>query len=203
MRLVASSDSQAGNTWTRRQMIILGTVVPAVASGADLWLPEGADARKKKKKRKKSSKKASAGWSLLPANYDHDAEELAFLGLINAYRRGRGIVELTLNSQLSVASASHSLDMGLHGFFDHVNRQGKDPGNRASAAGYRWAVIGENLAGGSSQDTAAEAFAMWQSSPHHNGNMLDRDFHDIGIGREQVPGSQYQWYWTTVLGSTS
>jgi uncharacterized protein YkwD len=64
-------------------------------------------------------------------------------------------------------------------------------------------VIGENIAAGSAQDTAAEAFAMWKGSNEHNANMLDGAFHDIGIGREQVPGSRWGWYWTTVFGTSA
>lgn len=95
------------------------------------------------------------------------------------------------------------MDMGLNNFFNHVNKLRKDPANRATAAGYVWRVIGENLAAGTGKDTAAEAFAMWKSSRDHNKNMLDPDFKDIGIGREQVPGSQYEWYWTTLFGASA
>lgn len=126
-----------------------------------------------------------------------------FLKLINDYRAANGKGALTLNAQLSAAAAAHSLDMGLRNYFNHTNKQGKDVGNRASGAGYRWKVIGENLAAGTVQNTAAEAFAMWQSSPGHNQNMLDSDFREIGIGREQVPGSRYEWYWTTVFGTSA
>lgn len=189
----------AGALPTRR-MLLGGLLVTGVASVVSSWLTGEVDAKKKKKRRKSRKKKSSVSGSTLPGHPEVDAEEQEFLRLINAYRAQNGKGALALNAQLNAASASHSMDMGVHSFFDHINKQGKDPGNRASAAGYRWRVIGENLAAGTSQDTAAEAFAMWRSSNEHNHNMLDADFHDIGIGRELVEGSRYGWYWTTVFG---
>jgi uncharacterized protein YkwD len=192
-----------GNLWTRRRLVVGGLLISSAVTVAISWLDDGVDAKKKKRRKKKKKKKGSATESNPPAHWEMDGEEQEFLRLINAYRAQKGKSALNLNSQLTVASAAHSLDMGLHNYFNHVNKQGKDAGNRASAAGYRWRVIGENIAAGTAQDTAAEAFAMWKSSNEHNQNMLDADFHDIGIGREQVPGSRYGWYWTTVFGTSA
>ena len=198
-------DTSARTAWTRRGLVLRGLLVSGLAVVAGPWLGDEADAKKKKKKRrkKKRKKKGSATESNPPANWAMDAEEQEFLRLINAYRAQKGKRALTLNSQLTAAAAAHSLDMGLHNYFNHVNKQGKDPANRAAAAGYRWRVIGENIAAGTAQDTAAEAIAMWKSSNEHNRTMLDGAFHDIGIGREQVAGSRYGWYWTIVLGTSA
>mgnify|MGYP001766169366 CR=1 FL=1 len=38
--------------------------------------------------------------------------------------------------------------MADQGFFDHVGPDGRRAAQRADAAGYRWSVIGENLAAG-------------------------------------------------------
>jgi uncharacterized protein YkwD len=199
-----NTDADKGNLWTRRRLVVGGLLISGAASVVSSWLSDEADAKKKKKRRKRKKKKhGSSTESNPPAHWEMDAEEQEFLRLINAYRADKGKRALTLNSQLTNASAAHSLDMGLHNYFSHVNKQGKDPGNRASAAGYPWRVIGENIAAGTAQDTAADAIAMWKSSSEHNANMLDADFHDIGIGREQVPGSRYGWYWTTVFGKTA
>lgn len=198
------AEATTGKPWTRRGVVLRGLLVASFGAVAGIWLSDDVDAKKKKKRRKKKrKKKGSATESNPPAHWEVDAEEQEFLRLINAYRAQKGKRALTLNTQLTNASAAHSLDMGLHNYFNHVNKQGKDAGNRASAAGYRWRVIGENIAAGPVQDTAAEAFAMWKSSKEHNQNMLDGDFHDIGIGREQVPGSKWGWYWTTVFGTSA
>lgn len=197
------AEASTGTPWTRRGLILRGLLISGVGAVFGPWLSDGVDARKKKRRKKKGKKKGSSTESNPPAHWEMDAEEQEFLRLINAYRAQKGKRALTLNSQLTNASAAHSLDMGLHNYFSHINKQGKDPGNRASAAGYRWRVIGENIAAGTAQDAAAEALAMWKGSREHNANMLDGDFHDIGIGREQVAGSRYGWYWTTVFGTSA
>jgi uncharacterized protein YkwD len=202
MVIRTQSEASTAVPLTRRGQVLRGFVAAGVAAVFGPWLGDNAEARKKKKRRKKK-KKASSTESNPPAHWEMDAQEQEFLRLINAYRAQKGKRALTLNSQLTAASAAHSLDMGLHNYFSHINRQKKDPGNRASAAGYPWRVIGENIAAGTAQDTAAEAFAMWKGSREHNQNMLDGAFHDIGIGREQVPGSRYGWYWTTVFGASA
>ena len=186
-----------------RRIALRGLFVTSAATVMNSLAAVQVDAKKKKKKRRKSKKKSrSGGGSPLPAHVEIDTEEQAFLALINDYRARNGKGALSINSQLNAAAARHSMDMGVNNFFNHVNKQGKDVGNRASAAGYRWRVIGENLAAGTGQDTAAEAMTMWKSSPEHNRNMLDGDYWDIGIGRERVAGSRYEWYWTTVFGKS-
>ncbi len=189
--------------WTRRRLVLRGLLISGFGAVAGSWLIDDAEAKKKKHRKKKRKKQGSSTESNPPAHWEVDAQEQEFLRLINAYREQKGKRALNLNTQLTAASAAHSLDMGLHNYFNHVNKQGKDAGNRASAAGYRWRVIGENIAAGPVQETAAEVFAMWKSSRDHNQNMLDGDFHDIGIGREQVPGSKWGWYWTTVFGTSA
>jgi uncharacterized protein YkwD len=186
---------------TRRRFILGGLLITGATS--QLWPSQNDTAAKNKQKRRRRRNQSASTTINPPANAGIDAEEQLFLKLINDYRAANGKGALTLNAQLSAAAAAHSLDMGLRNYFNHTNKQGKDVGNRASGAGYRWKVIGENLAAGTVQNTAAEAFAMWQSSPGHNQNMLDSDFREIGIGREQVPGSRYEWYWTTVFGTSA
>lgn len=201
-----TSVTRAGaETPLTRRLALGGLLVTGATAVISSWLAGDADAKKKKKKKRRKSRKnrSSGGGSTIPGHSDVDAEEQAFLARINDYRAQHGKGALALSPQLNAAAAGHSMDMGVNNFFNHVNKQGKDVGNRASAAGYRWRVIGENLAAGTGQDTAAEAFAMWKSSQEHNQNMLDGDYRDIGIGREQVPGSRYEWYWTTVFGKSA
>jgi uncharacterized protein YkwD len=201
--------SETGKTLLTRRLALRGLLASSLFAAVAPWLGDAAEAKNKKKKKRRKrrrarrKKRSQGGSGAIPAHTEIDGEEQAFLTLINDYRAQHGKSALTLSPQLNAAAARHSMDMGLNNYFDHVNKQGKDVGNRASAEGYRWRVIGENIAAGTAQDTAAEAFAMWQSSPGHNQNMLDSDYRDIGIGREQVPGSRYGWYWTTVFGRSA
>ena len=129
-----------------------------------------------------------------------DAEEAAFLTLINNYRAANGLGPLTVSSSLSRAAAWMVHDLGVNNYFAHTDSLGRSPSTRAQDCGYP-SGAGENLAAGTNWDSAQEAFDAWQGSPGHNANMLGSTYVVIGVAREQVPGSQYNWYWGTSFGN--
>ena len=55
---------------------------------------------------------------------------------------------LRWSDELFSAAARHSGDMARQDYFDHADAGGKRVGARASAQGYAWRSIGENIAGG-------------------------------------------------------
>ncbi|HSL00362.1 MAG TPA: CAP domain-containing protein [Rubrobacteraceae bacterium] len=136
----------------------------------------------------------------------YDAEELRVLRLINDYRQNNGLEPLLLSDTLSVASERHSEDMGERDFFAHNTASssyypaGAEPWDRMEAEGYTYNTYkGENIAAG--YDTAEEAFQAWRDSPSHNAAMLDGNYRVVGVGRVNVPGSGFGWYWTTDFGA--
>jgi uncharacterized protein YkwD len=128
-----------------------------------------------------------------------DGEETAFLGLINQYRAQNGLGGLAVSGTLTTASLWMSQDMGANAYFSHTDSLGRDPFTRMAAFGYNYNTWkGENLAAGA--DSAQSAFDLWKNSPGHNANMLNGNFQAIGIGRANVAGSPFGWYWTTDFG---
>lgn len=128
-----------------------------------------------------------------------DAEEMAFLTLINDYRAANGLGPLALSPTLSAAADAHSQDMATKNYFDHTGLDGSTPEQRMTAAGYTGAnATGENIFAG--DEKASGAFASWKNSPPHNANMLSPNFKAIGIGRAFDANSQFGWYWTTTFG---
>jgi uncharacterized protein YkwD len=128
-----------------------------------------------------------------------DAEEQAFLTLINNYRQQNGRSALTVDTKLQDASEWMSQDMGVNNYFSHTDSLGRDPLVRMGAFGYDYNTWkGENLAAGTS--SAQTAFDLWRNSPGHNSNMLGSNYVAIGIARVYTGGSQYGWYWTTDFG---
>ncbi|MBA3415860.1 MAG: hypothetical protein H0U10_11615 [Chloroflexia bacterium] len=127
-----------------------------------------------------------------------DAEEAAFLVLINDYRRENGIEPLGLSRTLTLAAEFHSADMATTGFFDHTLGDGTTVEQNIASYGYAGSTYGENIAAGT--DTAESAVQTWQASPTHNQNMLRSAYGAIGIGHAQDSGSGYGWYWTTIFG---
>ncbi len=134
-----------------------------------------------------------------------DAEEQAFLVLINQYRAQNGLGALSACTSLNRAAQGHSEDMRDNDYFSHTGLNGSSPWERACDACYELGcgpqtAMAENIAAGNSG--AQATFTQWQNSPGHNANMLGSSFTMIGIGRA-TGGGQYGVYWTNVFGGDS
>lgn len=94
---------------------------------------------------------------------------------------------LALEQILTNVAEAHSQDMIDDNFFDHVNTEGDDWNDRASAAGYPLEVA-ENLAIRATTgtiDVTVETIAMHQGlfeSPGHRVNLLTDGHVEIGVG---------------------
>ncbi|MGX1135455.1 RNA polymerase sigma factor (sigma-70 family) [Streptomyces glaucescens] len=118
------------------------------------------------------------------------------VALVNKERAAAGCGPLTEDAQLNRAAQGHSDDMATRNFFDHTNPDGADPGQRTTAAGYRWSTYGENIARG--QQTPQAVMESWMNSPGHRANILNCSFKDIGVGVHE--GSGGPW-WTQNFGA--
>jgi uncharacterized protein YkwD len=131
--------------------------------------------------------------------YCPDAEERAFLTLINDYRRQNGFPALTLVRALGGAAEHHSVDMATYNYFSHTLKNGTTWSQNLKDHGYSYNTYrGENIAAGNS--SALSTFNQWKNSSAHRANMLNKNFKAIGIGRAYKSTSTYKWYWTTTFG---
>jgi uncharacterized protein YkwD len=105
---------------------------------------------------------------------------------------------LNWDAALSSAASAHSADMARRRFFDHQDPDGRSVMQRASASGYGWKSIGENIAGG--QTSPEEAMQNWLASAEHCENLMDPAFADVAVACVQKEGTEYGTYWTMVLG---
>ena len=133
-----------------------------------------------------------------------DAEEQAFLALLNDYRGDDGKDPVEVCVSLSRAAQGHSEDMRDDDYFSNDGNDGTDPYERACNACYELGcgstAMAENIAAG---NAAAQAtFTQWKNSDGHNKNMLGSAYKVIGIGRA-TGGGTYGSYWTTVFGGSS
>jgi len=69
---------------------------------------------------------------------------------------------LAFNGRLIAAARLHSQDMINRSFFDHVNPDGDDPGDRITAQGYTWNSYAENI-----------AYGYGSPEAHHNAYIID------------------------------
>ena len=102
------------------------------------------------------------------------------------------------NDSLFLAAAAHSRDMAQRDYFDHASPEGGRVGARATAEGYRWRMIGENIAGG---DRKLEGvMAGWLHSEGHCHNIMRTEFTDFALACVHRDGTTWGPYWTMVLG---
>ncbi|MFD3522615.1 CAP domain-containing protein [Streptomyces sp. NPDC058653] len=119
------------------------------------------------------------------------------VALTNAERGAAGLRPLAPDPRLTSAAQAHSDDMVARGFYSHTSPDGRQPWDRAAAAGCTHRGIGENIACG--QRSAAEVVRGWMDSPGHRANILKPDFTHIGIGFRG--GGEKGTYWTQLLGT--
>ncbi|MEJ2007051.1 MAG: CAP domain-containing protein [Acidobacteriota bacterium] len=104
-----------------------------------------------------------------------------------AETRGRA-QPLRWNDKLAAVALAHSRDMLEHHYFDHVDREGRNPFVRINATGIHWRALAENIA---INRTVADAEASLMDEPrfqeNHRGNILNPVYTDVGIGIVQAP----------------
>lgn len=132
-----------------------------------------------------------------------DAEEKAFVTLINQYRAANGLGALQVSVKLTQAAMWMSTDLSKDSTsFDHTDSLGRDPFVRMKAFGYSdIGYAGENIAAGFADATAT--FEQWRTSPGHDANMRNPHYTTIGIARATRAGSVYGWYWTNDFSSVA
>jgi len=107
---------------------------------------------------------------------------------------------LTWNPLLAQAALAHSTDMAQKHYFNHRQPDGSQPAERATAAGYRWMRVGENIASG--QRTPQEAVASWLDSPGHCANIMNPAFSEMGAAYAINPQNRNRTaFWTQVFGA--
>ena len=102
-----------------------------------------------------------------PAPADTAAE---LLGLVNAARAEHALAPLTIDGRLVAAAARHAGTMAARGILAHEGLGDGYPWSRASAAGYRWSEVAENI--GTGYPNVAAMMAGWLASPGHAANIL-------------------------------
>ncbi|RLV71367.1 RNA polymerase ECF-subfamily sigma factor [Streptomyces sp. CBMAI 2042] len=118
------------------------------------------------------------------------------LQIVNTERAKEGCGPVTSNDLLATAAQRHSADMAAQDYFSHTSLDGRDPGDRITAAGYRWSTYGENIAKG--QRTPADVMRAWMDSPGHRANILNCSFKEMGIGKVDSGGGPV---WTQKFGA--
>jgi uncharacterized protein YkwD len=107
--------------------------------------------------------------------------------LLNRERAAHGLAALRWNSALASAAHRHSVDMASHNLLSHQLPGELSLGARVTAAGYRWVMVGENIAFTTNVTQtgllALQRMLYAEVAPNdgHRRNILNKYYRDIGI----------------------
>ncbi|MEX0918433.1 MAG: CAP domain-containing protein [Candidatus Paceibacterota bacterium] len=104
-------------------------------------------------------------------------------GVINQTNNERviyGRTPLRENQLLNVIAETKVNDMFANQYFEHFSPTGEGVADLAGQYGYRYAVIGENLAQGIFL-TSDDLVSAWMKSPGHRENILSVHYQEIGV----------------------
>jgi uncharacterized protein YkwD len=128
-----------------------------------------------------------------------DSEWLERINAARAHARRCGnrsfpaVPPLRANAQLQAAAQAHAHDMLEHNFFAHQGYDGSSPAQRVAATGYRFTIVGENIASGPS--SVQEAVDGWIASPGHCENLMDPRFTQSGVAYAASTSGPARIYW--------
>lgn len=128
------------------------------------------------------SSKENISLNVTPKSSDLRVDEPAekqMLTLVNAERAKVGAPALKMDAKITTVARAHSRDMFMRRYFSHYTPEGTDAGDRLTSGGVMYTVAGENLAYSPDVETAHTGL---MNSPEHKKNILDPQFHRIGIG---------------------
>jgi hypothetical protein len=109
----------------------------------------------------------------------------AIIDATNRARIAAGLPPLRSNQKLIASAKTKTMDMITRGYFEHESPNGNGVADLATAAGYDYIVIGENLARGAFVD-AEDVVNEWMKSPGHRANILSTNYEEIGTYAAQA-----------------
>ncbi len=115
------------------------------------------------------------------------------LARVNAVRSLAGAAPVVYCPSLQASAQAYASQLARSNTFGHIGPDGRGPGERMTAAGYRWTLAGENLAGG--QRTVYEVMQGWRGSASHLATMSEAGFTHVGFGYATAAVSTYGRYW--------
>lgn len=136
---------------------------------------------------------------------DSDQAMLDLVNLARAEARDCGAISfaatqpVSWNCQLMEAAKVHSVDMANNDFFNHSGSDGLQVSHRVTATGYDWRAVGENIAAGYPNESAAVAALL--DSPGHCENIMNPDYQEFGSASEFTNRRVFPSYWTQVFAT--
>lgn len=116
----------------------------------------------------------------LPPVIDIPDNAITTVTLVNEHRKKAGAKQLAHDLDLSAIAKTKAQDMATNNYFSHTSPTYGNTGQLLNQFKYKWSAYGENIAKG--QSTPQQVVRDWMNSPGHKANILDTNFHNIGVG---------------------
>jgi len=123
------------------------------------------------------------------------AVEKDVIAHVNVARKAADLNPVTADPILTKHMREYAAALAEKGELSHT--LGGKVGERATAAGYKWSNVGENVAAG--QDDAKEVVEAWMNSEGHKANILNPKFVHIGVGT--VVAADGIRYWSQMFAA--
>lgn len=119
---------------------------------------------------------------------------------INRARKAAGLPALVVDLRLVRAAKTHAADLATLNRVSHRGSDRSEPADRATAAGYVWTFVAENVAAG--YVTGEEVVTGWMESHSHRDNIMDPLATHVGIGYVRRESGTFQHYWSASFGAS-
>jgi uncharacterized protein YkwD len=133
-----------------------------------------------------------------------DDEMARLLARVNAFRSEHGLSPVALEARLAAAAQHQAEAMAASGRLSHDLPAGTLT-QRMALAGYAFAVVAENIGGGTR--SPEETVAAWIQSPGHARNLLLASVRDAGVGHAHGspgnPKAGFGDYWSLILAESA
>lgn len=102
--------------------------------------------------------------------------------LINNERARQNLPPLTTNPLLKEAAQKKADDMLREGYFEHTSPEGRQFYTWVDETGYKYTIVGENLAANLNTIDPEKMVESWMGSTLHRQNILSPQYSETGFG---------------------
>jgi uncharacterized protein YkwD len=143
-----------------------------------------------------------------PPPPDPGQVESALIRASNGFRSENGLKALAPDDRLNAEARRFAEYLARTNSFSHT-ADGREPSDRAEAAGYDYCELAENIAfvgdsSGMTLDTVVRRLmAGWEASPGHRRNLLNANVSQTGVGVALAPGGDEKYFAVQEFGRPS
>ncbi len=123
--------------------------------------------------------------------------QFSMLDSVNALRLAAGATEVSFDSKLNAAAATHARDMSVQNRPWHFGSDGSSPLDRVARLGYPGIMLGENIS--ETFETELETLSAWMDQKDTRDVILDPRATNMGFAWHQESNGKI--WWTLLMGS--